>query len=71
MYAGDLVLMSKEEAVLQGMTERLIEAGIYYGMEMNLEKNEGNENLKATIPSTECDKYKNLRIWNINTLWVT
>jgi hypothetical protein len=34
----DLVLLSKEEAVLQGMTERLIETGRYYGMKMNIEK---------------------------------
>jgi len=55
-YADNLVLLSEEEEALQGMTERLIDAGICYGMEMNLEKNEGNENLKATIPITECDK---------------
>ena len=55
-YADNLVL-SEEEGVLQGMTERLVDAGICYGMEMDLEKkNEGNENLKATIPITECDK---------------
>jgi hypothetical protein len=34
-YADDLVLLAKEEAVLQGMTERLTETGTYYGMEMN------------------------------------
>jgi len=37
-YADDLVLLSKTEAVLQGMTERLIEIGRCYGMEMNVEK---------------------------------
>jgi hypothetical protein len=37
-YADNLVLLSEEEAVLQGMTERLIDVGICYGMEMNLEK---------------------------------
>jgi len=31
-------LQSKTEAVLQGMTERLIEIGRRYGMEMNVEK---------------------------------
>jgi hypothetical protein len=36
-YADNLVL-SEEEAVLQGMPERLIDAGICYGMKMNLEK---------------------------------
>jgi hypothetical protein len=37
-YAADLVLLGKEEAVLQGMTERLIATGRCYGMEMNVEK---------------------------------
>jgi hypothetical protein len=32
------VLLAKEEAVLQGVTERLIEIGRWYGMEMNEEK---------------------------------
>ena len=30
--------MAKEETVLQGMTDKLIEIGRCYGMEMNLEK---------------------------------
>ena len=33
-YADDLVLMAKEEKVLQGMIDKLIEIG----MEMNVEK---------------------------------
>ena len=32
------MLLAKEEAVLQGVTERLIEIGRRYGMEMNEEK---------------------------------
>ena len=37
-YADDLVLMTKEEMVLQGMIDKLIEIGSCYGMEMNVEK---------------------------------
>jgi len=37
-YADDLVLMAKEETVLWGMIDKLIETGRYYGMEMNVEK---------------------------------
>jgi hypothetical protein len=37
-YADDLVLLVKEETVLQGMTDRLIEIGRCYGMEINVEK---------------------------------
>ena len=35
-YADDLVLMAKEETVLQGMIDKLIETGRSYGMEMNV-----------------------------------
>ena len=37
-YAADLVLLAKEEGVLQGMIDRIIEIGGGYGMEINVEK---------------------------------
>jgi hypothetical protein len=37
-YADDLVLLAKEDTVLQGMIDRLIEIGRRYGMEMNVQK---------------------------------
>jgi hypothetical protein len=37
-YVDDLVLLTNEEKVLQGMIDRLIEVGRRYGMEMNVEK---------------------------------
>jgi hypothetical protein len=37
-YADDLLLLAKEETVLQGMVDRLIEIGKRYGMKMNVEK---------------------------------
>jgi hypothetical protein len=37
-YADDLVLLAKEETVLQGMIERLVEIGRCYGMEVNVEE---------------------------------
>jgi len=37
-YADDLVLLAKEEKVLQCMIDKLIEIGRCYGMEMNVEK---------------------------------
>jgi hypothetical protein len=37
-YADDLVLLAKEETVLQDMTDNLTEIGRCYGMEMNVEK---------------------------------
>jgi hypothetical protein len=37
-YADELVLLAKEEKVLQDMTDNRIEIGRCYGMEMNVEK---------------------------------
>jgi hypothetical protein len=37
-YSDDLVLLVREEKVLQGMVDRLSETGRHYGMEMNVEK---------------------------------
>jgi hypothetical protein len=37
-YADDLVLVVREEKVLQGMVDRLIEIGRHYRMEINVEK---------------------------------
>jgi hypothetical protein len=37
-YADDLVLLAKEEKMLQDMIDKLIEIGRCYGIEMNLEK---------------------------------
>jgi len=56
-YADELVLLAKEEAVLQGMNERLTEIGRCYAMKMNVEKY-GDESLKATIPNTDYGRRK-------------
>jgi hypothetical protein len=37
-YANDLVVLAKEDTVLEGMIDRLIEIGRRYGMEMNADK---------------------------------
>jgi hypothetical protein len=37
-YADDLVLLAKEETMLQSMIDTLIEVGRGYGMEINVEK---------------------------------
>ena len=51
-------IMAKEETVLQGMIDKLIETGRYYGVEMNVEKKKSNENFKTTIPSNNYDRPK-------------
>ena len=37
-YADGLVLLAKEEKVLEDMIDKLVEIGRCYGMEMNVEK---------------------------------
>jgi len=46
-YADDLVLMAKEETVLQGMIDKLIKTGRYYGMEINVEKTKVMRDLRT------------------------
>jgi hypothetical protein len=59
-YADDLVLLAKEEKVLQDMIDKLNENGGCYGMKMNVEKT-SNENFKPTIPSENYDRPKTTR----------
>ena len=35
-YTDDAVLLAKEQSLLQGMTDKLIETGRCYGMEINV-----------------------------------
>jgi len=60
-YADDLVLLAKEDKVLQDMIDKLTETGRCYGLEMNVEKNRSNENFKTTIPSKNYDRPKTTR----------
>ena len=57
-YADDLVLMAKEETVLQGMIDKLIEIGRCYGMEIMSGKKQNNENFKTTIASNNYERTK-------------
>jgi len=57
-YADYLVLLAKEEKVLQDMIDKLIEIGRCHGMEMNVEKNKSNENFQTTIPSKNYERPK-------------
>ena len=60
-YADDLMLLAKEEKVLQDMIDKLIEIGRCYGMGINVVKNKSNENFKTTIPSKNYDRPKTTR----------
>lgn len=50
--ADSLVLMAKEEMMLQGTTERLINVRRFNGMEINVKKWR-NEKLKAAVPNPD------------------
>ena len=55
-YADELVLMTKEETVLQGKIDKLTEIGRCYGMEMKWKKS--HENFKTVNSSNNYDKSK-------------
>jgi len=57
-YADDLVLLAKEEKVLQDMIDKLIETGRCYGMEMNVEKTKVMRISRQPFPSKNYDKPK-------------
>jgi hypothetical protein len=52
-YTDNLVVLIKEEKLLQGMIGRLMETARCCGMKMWGEKKKGKENLKTT---TDCDR---------------
>ena len=57
-YTDDLVLLAKEEKVLQDMIDKLIEIGRCYRMEMNVEKTKAMRISRQTIPSKNYDRPK-------------
>ena len=69
-YADDLVLMAKEETVLQGMIDKLIEIGSCYGMEMNVEKTKVMRISRQPSPVTIMIDQNNWRMWNVLNIWV-
>jgi hypothetical protein len=69
-YAAELVLMTKEEAVLQGMIYKLIEIGRCYGMEMNVEKTKVMRISRQPSPVTIMIDQNNWRMWNVLNIWV-
>ena len=59
-YADDLVLIAKEETVLHGMIDKLIEIGRCYGMEMNVEKTKVMRISRQSSPVTNMIEQKQL-----------
>jgi hypothetical protein len=63
-YADDLVLLAKEDTVLQGVVDRLIETGRCYGMEMNVETKVIRIS-RQPYPIKIMIDQNNWRMWNI------
>ena len=69
-YADDLVLMAKEETVLQGMINKLTETGSCYGLEMNVEKTKVVRISRQPSPVTIMIHQNKWRMWNVLNIWV-
>ena len=71
IYADDLVLLAKEEMVLQGMTEGLTEYGRFYGMEINVEKTKVMR-ISRQPSQIQIKKHQknSQRMWHISVIWV-
>jgi hypothetical protein len=71
IYVYELVLLAREETVLQNMIDRLNKTGGFYETEMNVEeKNQHNEELKETIFNAHYDIRNNWKTWKISNIWV-
>jgi len=69
-YADDLVLLTKEEAVLQDMTERLSETGRCYETETNVENPKAMRISRQPTPLQIMIVNNSQRMWTISTIWV-
>ena len=69
-YADDLVLLAKEEKVLQDMIDKLIEIGGCSGMEMNVEKTKVMRISRHPFPVKIMIDQNNERMWNLLNICV-
>jgi len=67
-YTDDLVLLAKEESVLQDMSERLSETGRCYGMEMNVEKHKVMRISRQPTPLQIMTVNNSQIMWNVSTI---
>jgi hypothetical protein len=67
--ADSLVLLPKEDMVLQGMLDRLIETGRCYGMEMNVGKNKIMRISRQPSSIQVMKDQRQMDMWNISNIW--
>jgi hypothetical protein len=70
-YADDLVLLAKEEKVLQDMIDKLIEIETCYEMELNVEKTKVMSISRQPLPVKIIIDQSNWRMWNLLNIWVS
>jgi hypothetical protein len=69
-YADEILLLTKEETILQSMIDKLIEVGRGYGMEIDVERTKTMRISRQPIPlQIKIDKTQR-RIWKSSTIWV-
>jgi hypothetical protein len=69
-YAADLVLLAKEEKVLQDIIDKLIEIGGCYGIEMNVEKTKVMRISRQPFPLNIMIDQKQLQNVEFLNFWV-
>jgi len=69
-YADDLVLLAKEEVLLQGTGEIQNETGRCYGKEVNMEKTKAMRISRQTSPEQISIYENSQRMRNISTNWL-
>ena len=69
-YTDDLVVLAKEEKVLQDIIDKLIEIGRCYGMETNVEKTKLMRISRQPFPVKIIIAQKNWRMWDLLNIWV-
>jgi hypothetical protein len=62
--------MAKEETVLQGMIDKLIEIGRCNVTEMNMEKTKVMRISRQPSPVTIMIDQNNWRMWNVLNIWI-
>jgi hypothetical protein len=70
-YADELVLLAKEETMLQDMIDKLTEIGRFYGMEINVEKTKVMRISRQIFPVKITIDKNNWRMWHLLNIWVT
>ena len=69
-YADELVLLAKEEKVLQDMIDKLIETRRCYEMETNVEETKFMRISRQPFPVNFWQTKNNYRMWNLLNIWV-